>query len=304
MTETPDDAERTNATDDQERPNTAGGRDTVTPTEAPSTGGTAPAEESGVENPTPPGTQPTEDPTAADATAAAETGGMVVLVVDNYDSFVYNLVQYVGEIVTAPGPAARSAGSDASGTGTPDGPAQSGPWLPEVPPGEVIVRRNDAVDAAGIRDLDPDAIVVSPGPGTPHEAGVSMPVFADLEYPTLGVCLGHQALCAAAGARVGHAESVVHGKPSTISHDGRGVFRNLPAEFAVGRYHSLAVDRDDLPDPLVETAHTEDEREVVMGVRHEDRPHVGVQFHPESILTDHGKQMIATFCRMAREGTL
>nr|WP_049930253.1 aminodeoxychorismate/anthranilate synthase component II [Halosimplex carlsbadense] len=205
---------------------------------------------------------------------------MTVLVVDNYDSFAYNLVQYVGEVVT-----------------TTD-------WLPEVTDGEVVVRRNDAVDVAGIREIDPDAIVVSPGPGTPREAGVSMPIFRELSYPTLGVCLGHQALCAVAGAPVGHAEAVVHGKPSTIGHDGRGVFRSLPDRFEVGRYHSLAVEREDLPDSLVETAHTDDEAGVLMGVRHRERPHVGVQFHPESILTEHGKQMVETFCRMALEGSL
>jgi anthranilate synthase component 2 len=172
-----------------------------------------------------------------------------ILVIDNYDSFAYNLVQYVGEVA------------------------------------DVTVRRNDAIDTAGIRELDPAAVVVSPGPGTPSEAGVSIPLFGDLAYPTLGVCLGHQALCAACGAPVGHAPEIVHGKFSVIHHDGRGIFEGLPDPVRVGRYHSLAVDRDDLPDALVETAHTTDEREVLMGVRHRERPHVGVQFHPESILT-------------------
>jgi anthranilate synthase component 2 len=202
-----------------------------------------------------------------------------VLVVDNYDSFAYNLVQYVGEVIA----------TDA--------------WLPDVA-GEVIVRRNDAVDVAAIRELGPDAIVVSPGPGTPQSAGVSMALFADLSYPTLGVCLGHQALCAAAGAPVGHAEAVVHGKPSTVDHDDRGVFAGLPSPIEVGRYHSLAVERADLPDRLTETAWTDDEAAVVMGVRHDDRPHVGVQFHPESILTGSGKRMIATFCERALGGQL
>jgi anthranilate synthase component 2 len=195
---------------------------------------------------------------------------MHVLVVDNYDSFVYNLVQYVGGAVGAPGG------------------------------GTVDVRRNDALDVDDVRRLDPDAVVVSPGPGTPAGAGVSVPVFRDLEYPTLGVCLGHQALCAAAGAPVGHAPSVVHGKPSTVRHDGRGVFEDLPDTFEAGRYHSLAVERDDLPDPLVETAWTDDERSVVMAVRHRDRPHVGVQFHPESILTDAGMDIVEAFCRQCR----
>ncbi|MFC6973913.1 anthranilate synthase component II [Halomicroarcula sp. GCM10025709] len=191
-----------------------------------------------------------------------------VLVVDNYDSFAYNLVQYVGEVVLRLG-------------GTED---------------DVLVRRNDAVDVADIRALDPDGIVVSPGPGTPQEAGVSMPVFAELSYPTLGVCLGHQALCAASGAPVGHAESVVHGKSSSITHDGAGVFEGVPDGVQVGRYHSLAVERDELPDVLEETAYTDDEAGIVMGVRHREQPHVGVQFHPESILTDHGKTMVENFC--------
>ena len=173
-----------------------------------------------------------------------------ILVVDNYDSFVYNLVQYVGELAA-----------------------------------DVVVRRNDAIDVDGIRELDPDGIVVSPGPGTPSEAGVAMPVFRDLRYPTLGVCLGHQALCAVHGAPVGPAPEVVHGKPSTIRHDGGGIFADLPERIRVGRYHSLAVEADDLPSSLARTAYTDDERDVLMAVRHHDRPHVGVQFHPESILT-------------------
>ncbi|WP_248895958.1 anthranilate synthase component II [Haloplanus halobius] len=183
-----------------------------------------------------------------------------ILVVDNYDSFAYNLVQYVGEIAD-----------------------------------EVVVRRNDAIDVDGIRALDPDGIVVSPGPGTPQSAGVSMAVFAEVDYPTLGVCLGHQALCAVHGARVGHAPAVVHGKQSAITHDGQGVFADLPDGMAVGRYHSLAVDRRDVPDILEETAWTDDEAGVVMGVRHRSKPHVGVQFHPESILTDDGKQLVGNF---------
>ncbi|MEA1931325.1 MAG: aminodeoxychorismate/anthranilate synthase component II [Euryarchaeota archaeon] len=186
-------------------------------------------------------------------------GGPRILVVDNYDSFVYNLVQYVGEFA-----------------------------------GAVAVRRNDATDLASIRRLDPDGIVLSPGPGTPQSAGVSMDAF-ELDRPIFGVCLGHQALCAALGAPVGHAPDVVHGKPSEISHDGEGLFKGLPERLRVGRYHSLCVDRADLPDELVETAHTTDEREVVMGVRHRSKPHFGVQFHPESILTDDGKRMVGNF---------
>jgi len=181
---------------------------------------------------------------------STQTRDATILVIDNYDSFVYNLVQYVGELAS-----------------------------------DVVVRRNDAIDVEGIREMDPGGIVISPGPGTPAEAGVSMPVFGDLRYPTLGVCLGHQALCSVNGAEVGPAPEVIHGKPSTIAHDGDGIFAGLPERIRVGRYHSLAVEADDLPEDLVRTAWTDDERDVLMAVRHRDRPHVGVQFHPESILT-------------------
>ena len=222
---------------------------------------------------------------------------MTVLVVDNYDSFAYNLVQYVGAVVTAPGPATQSQDVGEVVTGD--------EWLDTDGESEVVVRRNDEISLDGIDDIDPDAIVVSPGPGTPEEAGVSMDIFAEREYPTLGVCLGHQALCAANGGAVGHAEAVVHGKPSVISHDSAGIFEGLPAEIEVGRYHSLAVEREALPDELVETAWTDSdaatgEPSVVMGVRHRDLPHVGVQFHPESILTDAGKRLVANFLSGAR----
>lgn len=184
----------------------------------------------------------------------------MILVVDNYDSFAYNLVQYVGEVAD-----------------------------------EVVVRRNDAVSVDDVRTADPDGIVVSPGPGAPASAGVSVSLFRDLSYPTLGVCLGHQALCAALGAPVGHAPDVVHGKPSAVVHDGEGIFAGLPDRLTVGRYHSLAVERIDLPPDLVETARTDDERRVLMGVRRRDRPHAGVQFHPESILTNCGREMVRNF---------
>jgi anthranilate synthase component 2 len=204
---------------------------------------------------------------AAGVVAGNVDGGPRILVIDNYDSFVYNLVQYVGEFA-----------------------------------GEVAVRRNDTVDLGGIRRLDPDGIVLSPGPGTPQSAGISMDVF-DLGCPIFGVCLGHQAMCAALGSPVGHAPDVVHGKPSLISHDGEGLFEDLPESLRVGRYHSLCVDRDDLPEELIETAHTDDEREVVMGVRHREKPHFGVQFHPESILTDDGKRMVDNFVQRCGEAS-
>jgi len=184
----------------------------------------------------------------------------VILIIDNYDSFAYNLVQYVGEF------------------------------------DDVTVRRNDAIDVDGIRELDPDGIVVSPGPGTPADAGVSIDVFAETEYPALGVCLGHQALCAAHGTPVGHAPDVVHGKPSEVRHDGTQLYDGIDDPFEVGRYHSLAVEAAALPDELEETAYTNDEQGVVMGVQHAEKPHIGVQFHPESILTDAGKQLVENFC--------
>ena len=243
---------------------------------------------------------------------------MRVLVVDNYDSFAYNLVQYVGEVVTSE---SWLASTGAGGSADASAPTDD----------EVVVRRNDAVDVAAVRALDPDAIVVSPGPGTPEEAGVSVPLFAELAMPTLGVCLGHQALCVANGGTVDRAPRVVHGKPSTVSHDGEGVFTGLPDPIEVGRYHSLAVEPGTLPDALTATARTvgeagapgdpraDGERDggtggdgrgdagdggggdasVVMAVRHRELPHVGVQFHPESILTDAGKDLIGNFLRMA-----
>ncbi|WP_249030100.1 anthranilate synthase component II [Halorubrum ezzemoulense] len=213
------------------------------------------------------GAGPDSEPAAAGAgwRPGAGDADARVLVVDNYDSFAYNLVQYVGEVA-----------------------------------GAVTVRRNDAVDLAGIRARDPDGVVVSPGPGTPAEAGVSTAVFAP-DRPVFGVCLGHQALCASRGSRGGHAPEVVHGKPSTITHDGAGVFAGLPDRLRVGRYHSLSVEREALPDELVETARTDEEREVVMGVRHREKPHVGVQFHPESSLTPRGKRMVRNFVEVCEE---
>jgi len=236
----------------------------------------------------------------APSTASEST----ILVIDNYDSFVYNLAQYAAEHAA------------------------------------VVVRRNDAIDPTGIGAMRPDGIIVSPGPGHPDDAGVTASVFAlDRDVPTLGVCLGHQALCATHGAPVEPAPAVVHGKPSTIRHDGRGVFADLPTRFSVGRYHSLAVDRSTIPEQLVETAWTEVAPEItagsghdpsavrgdtvdpadgdgdrveslLMGVRHRDRPHIGVQFHPESVLTGDpdagdlsiGRRLVRNFCRICAGG--
>jgi anthranilate synthase component 2 len=186
--------------------------------------------------------------------------GPHILVVDNYDSFAYNLVQYAGEFA-----------------------------------GEMTVKRNDEIDIPEIRALDPDGIIVSPGPGIPQDAGVSMPIFAELDYPTLGVCLGHQALCAVHGSPVDLAPGVVHGKSSIVTHDGEGMYATLPEEFEAGRYHSLGVQRENLPASLEETAWTDDEPELVMGVRHDAKPHYGVQYHPESILTPKGIDIVAWF---------
>ena len=199
----------------------------------------------------------------------------MILVIDNYDSFVYNLVQYVGEHT------------------------------------DVEVARNDHLDLDDIDRMDPDGIIVSPGPGHPADAGIIVDLFRHDFRPILGVCLGHQALCAAYDIPVVHAPSVVHGKPSVIEHDSDGIYRDLPSTIQVGRYHSLAIDRSDLVEPLYETAWTvDDERSIVMGVRHRERPHFGVQFHPESILTGKadgtdpgslaiGRQMVKTFCDLA-----
>jgi anthranilate synthase component 2 len=181
-------------------------------------------------------------------------------VVDNYDSFVYNLVQQVG--VHA----------------------------------EVVVRRNDAIDVADLDRIDPDGVVVSPGPGTPAEAGISRTVFAETDRPALGVCLGHQALCAAHGVRIERAPAVVHGKPSAVVHDGQGLLADLPNPVEVGRYHSL-IAAGELPPDLEETARTTGEDAISMGVRHCEKPQAGVQFHPESILTEAGDRIVETFCR-------
>jgi len=188
----------------------------------------------------------------------------VLLVIDNYDSFTYNLVQYLGEL------------------------------------GErVEVRRNDQVTVAEIESaLRPERIVISPGPGTPDDAGISLRVIAELsdKVPMLGVCLGHQAIAQAFGGKVIRAPILMHGKASEVSHDGRTVFAGIPKPFQAGRYHSLIVDRNTLPDCLEVSALTSDG--VIMGLRHRKRRLEGVQFHPESILTPEGKQLLANFLKL------
>jgi len=190
-----------------------------------------------------------------------------VLVIDNYDSFTYNLVQYLGELGAEP-----------------------------------IVRRNDEIDLAGIEALAPDAIVISPGPGTPDDAGISMEVIRAWagRRPVLGVCLGHQAIGQVFGGTVVRADRVMHGKTSLIHHDGTGVFDGLPSPLEATRYHSLVVDPGSLPDTLVVTARTDDADPVIMGLRHRDLDVEGVQFHPESILTGAGHQLLERF--LARVG--
>jgi anthranilate synthase component 2 len=185
---------------------------------------------------------------------------MRVLLIDNYDSFTYNLYQYLCELGA-----------------------------------EVDVRRNDALRVDEAAALRPDKIVVSPGPCTPAEAGISVQIIRELgpQIPTLGVCLGHQALGAAFGGTVVRAPTVMHGKLSPIRHSGQGVFSGLPDPFVATRYHSLIVRRDDLPAELEITAWTDDG--LIMGLRHREHPIEGVQFHPESIMTEHGKAMLHTF---------
>jgi len=186
--------------------------------------------------------------------------GTRVLVIDNYDSFVYNLVQELGELGAEP-----------------------------------EVHRNDAIDIEGIRAASPDAILISPGPGRPESAGVSMAVVAELagEYPILGVCLGHQVIGQVYGGRVGPAPTLMHGKTSSVHHDGRSIFAGLPDPFVATRYHSLVVEPDSVPDVLEVTATTSEG--VIMGLRHRTLAVEGVQFHPESILTPTGPGLLSNF---------
>lgn len=184
----------------------------------------------------------------------------MILVIDNYDSFTYNLVQYLGEMNV-----------------------------------ELQVVRNDKITVEEIRKLKPEAIVISPGPCTPKEAGVSVPLIKELhkEIPILGVCLGHQSIGEAFGGNVVKAPSVVHGKTSEVLHEGKGIFKSIPSKFKATRYHSLVIEPKSLPDSLDVTATTADG--VIMGVQHKRYPVFGVQFHPESIATEHGKVLLRNF---------
>lgn len=183
-----------------------------------------------------------------------------VLVIDNYDSFVYNLVQYLGELGAEP-----------------------------------LVHRNDAIDLDRAVELDPDAVLISPGPGNPDSAGVSSEIIRHFtgRRPVLGVCLGLQCMGQVFGGTVVRAPEIMHGKTSLVRHDGAGMFAGLPDPLEATRYHSLVVDRDSVPDVLAITAETDDG--VVMGLRHRDAPTEGVQFHPESILTVGGHDLMANF---------
>lgn len=189
----------------------------------------------------------------------------MLAVIDNYDSFVFNLVQALGALGE-----------------------------------EIRVFRNDSIDVAGLRELQPAGLVLSPGPGRPEDAGVTVAAIRELSatIPTLGVCLGHQAIAAAFGGNVVRAEEPRHGKTSPVEHDGAGLFDGVNSPFAAGRYHSLVVERSSLPEDLQVTAWTREG--VVMGLAHKRRPLVGVQFHPESVLTPEGERLLANFVRGAR----
>ncbi len=189
----------------------------------------------------------------------------MLLMIDNYDSFTYNLVQYLGEL-----------GQD------------------------VLVYRNDEIDLAKVAELKPDHIVISPGPCTPNEAGISVPLIKEFagKIPLLGVCLGHQSIGQAFGGNIVHAKQLMHGKTSLIYHKDTGVFKGLPNPYTATRYHSLVIEKETLPDCLEITAWTQDENGEfgeIMGVRHKTLPVEGVQFHPESVLTEYGHELLNNF---------
>ncbi len=186
----------------------------------------------------------------------------MILMIDNYDSFTYNIVQYL-----------RMMASD------------------------VVVKRNDAITLAQIEEMAPEAIVISPGPGRPESAGISVDVVKHFsgKLPLLGICLGYQTIAQVFGARIVHAQRLMHGKTSEITNDGKGVFSGFKKPFTAMRYHSLAVDRESVPDCLEVTATSEDGE--LMGLRHREHPTEGVQFHPESIMTPSGKRLLRNFLK-------
>ncbi|MGA0252858.1 MULTISPECIES: aminodeoxychorismate/anthranilate synthase component II [Synechococcaceae] len=198
----------------------------------------------------------------------------MLLVLDNYDSFTFNLVQYLGELAA-------------------DHPITE----------DLRVERNDALSLEQIRELNPDAILISPGPGDPDQSGVCLEVLRELspKVPTLGVCLGHQSIAQVYGGKVIRAKELMHGKTSPVLHEGAGVFAGLPNPLTATRYHSLIAERESLPDCLEITAWLEDG--TIMGLRHREYPHLqGVQFHPESVLTQSGHQLLGNFLAQAAAG--
>jgi para-aminobenzoate synthetase component 2 len=200
--------------------------------------------------------------------------GLMLLVLDNYDSFTFNLVQYLGELAV-------------------DHPISA----------DLRVERNDALSLEQIRELAPDAILISPGPGDPDQSGVCLQVLQELSpnIPTLGVCLGHQSIAQVYGGKVVRAKELMHGKTSPVLHAGQGVFAGLSNPLTATRYHSLIAERESLPDCLEITAWLEDG--TIMGLRHRAYPHLqGVQFHPESVLTQEGHQLLANFLAQAASG--
>lgn len=189
----------------------------------------------------------------------------MIYMIDNYDSFTYNLVQYL-----------------------------------QMLGAEVVVRRNDEVSVEEVLNSGAAGVVLSPGPGRPDEAGIMLDLIRrGGDMPMLGVCLGHQAIGATFGASIIHARRLMHGKLSTITHDGQGVFKGLPETFQAVRYHSLAIDESSLPDCLVPTAHSEDGE--LMGIRHTSRPLEGIQYHPESILSQNGKRQLRNFLTLVHD---
>ena len=184
----------------------------------------------------------------------------MILVLDNYDSFTYNLVHYIGE----------------SGH-------------------EVLVVRNDEIASEQIKDLNPEKIVISPGPCTPKEAGISIELIKNATVPLLGVCLGHQAIGAAFGGNIIKAPEIFHGKLSDVEHNNENIFKGIDSPYSVVRYHSLIIEKDSLPDELKITGVLKDNPEIIMAIEHKDKPIYGVQFHPESIETDFGMKLIENF---------